>query len=61
MAKIVNPNAAGIDIASAIHYLAVPEEKCKENVRPFKSFTRDLHVLAHWLVEEQCFCFEQSR
>ena len=29
MAKIVNPNAAGIDIASAIHYVAVPEDKCK--------------------------------
>lgn len=51
MAKIVNPNAAGIDIASAIHYVAVPEEKCKENVRCFKSFTRDLHVLADWLIE----------
>lgn len=51
MAKIVNPNAAGIDIASAIHYVAVPEEKCKENVRSFKSFTRDLHKLANWLVE----------
>lgn len=51
MAKIVNPNAAGIDIASAVHYVAVPEEKCKENVRSFKSFTRDLHKLANWLVE----------
>jgi transposase len=51
MAKIVNPNAAGIDIASAVHYVAVPEEKCKENVRSFKSFTRDLHQLANWLVK----------
>lgn len=51
MAKIVNPNAAGIDIASNIHFVAVPEEKCKENVRSFKSFTRDLHLLAMWLVE----------
>lgn len=51
MAKIVNPNAAGIDIASAVHYVAVPEERCKENVRSFKSFTRDLHKLANWLIE----------
>jgi hypothetical protein len=32
MAKIVNPNAAGIDIASTIHYVAVPEEKCENRV-----------------------------
>lgn len=51
MAKIVNPNAAGIDIASAVHYVAVPEERCKENVRSFKSFTQDLHKLASWLIE----------
>jgi transposase len=51
MAKIVNPNAAGIDIASTVHYVAVPEEKCKENVRSFKSFTCDLHKLANWLIE----------
>lgn len=51
MAKIVNPNAAGIDIASAVHYVAVPEEKCKENVRRFNSFTCDLHKLASWLIE----------
>jgi transposase len=51
MAKIVNPNAAGIDIASAIHYVAVPEDKCKGNVRSFKSFTRDLHELANWLIK----------
>ncbi len=51
MAKIVNPNAAGIDIASNIHFVAVPEEKCKKNVRSFKGFTRDLHKLAKWLVE----------
>jgi len=51
MAKIVHPNAAGIDIASNIHYVAVPEEKCKNNVRSFKGFTRDLHELAQWLIK----------
>ncbi len=51
MAKIVNPNAAGIDIASNIHYVAVSKEKFENNVRSFKSFTQDLHELAKWLIE----------
>lgn len=51
MSKIINPNAAGIDIASQIHYVAVPEDRCKESVRNFKAFTRDLHELAKWLKE----------
>lgn len=50
MAKIVNPNAAGIDIASNIHYVAVPEDRSKTPVRSFQGFTRDLHSLAKWLV-----------
>lgn len=49
MTKIVNPNAAGIDIASKEHYVAVPEGRSKEDVRCFKSYTRDLHDLAKWL------------
>ena len=51
MAKIINPNAAGIDVASKEHYVAVPEERSKNDVRSFKSFTRDLHELAKWLIE----------
>lgn len=50
MAKIVNPNAAGIDIASNIHYVAVPEDRSSTPVKSFKGFTRDLHSLARWLV-----------
>ena len=50
MAKIVNSNAAGIDIASNVHYVAVSESKCKKPVRSFKGFTKDLHELAKWLV-----------
>lgn len=50
MAKIVNSNAAGIDIASNVHYVAVAEDKCKKPVRSFKGFTKDLHELAKWLV-----------
>ncbi len=50
MAKVINPNAAGIDIASNVHYAAVAKDKCKNPVRNFKGFTKDLHELAQWLV-----------
>jgi len=51
MSNIVNPNAAGIDISTKEHYVAVPEGRSKQDVRCFKSFTRDLHELATWLKE----------
>lgn len=51
MANITNKNAAGIDISSKEHVVAVPKNKAKNNVRTFKSFSRDLHVLAKWLKE----------
>lgn len=51
MSKIINLNAAGIDISSKEHYVAVPEDRSKQSVRCFQSFTRDLHELAKWLKE----------
>lgn len=48
----VNPNAAGIDIGSASHFVAVPPGRDEETVREFKSFTSDLYALADWL--EKC-------
>jgi len=45
----VNLNAAGIDIGSASHWVAVPEDRDDQAVREFKSFTPDLHALADWL------------
>jgi transposase len=48
--KLVNPNAAGIDVASNEHVVAVREDKSKDSVRTFKGFTRDLHQLAKWLL-----------
>ena len=50
MAKVINSNAAGIDIASNVHYVAVADDKCEKPVRSFKGFTKDLHELAKWLV-----------
>jgi transposase len=46
---ITYPNAAGIDIGSASHYVAVPAERDDEPVREFPSFTADLNALADWL------------
>lgn len=47
--EIKNPDAAGIDIGSAVHYVCVPEGRDKECVRTFGCFTGDLHQLAQWL------------
>jgi transposase len=45
-----HPNAAGIDIGSASHFVAVPPDRDDEPVREFKSFTDDLDALAGWLL-----------
>jgi transposase len=47
--SITHPNAAGIDIGSAAHYVAVPPDRDDEPVREFASFTVDLHAIADWL------------
>lgn len=46
--KVMHLNAAGIDIASGMHYAAVPADRDSENVRKFGSFTSDLHAMAEW-------------
>jgi transposase len=50
--NLVNLNAAGIDISSREHVVAVPEDRAKESVRTFQGFTRNLHELSKWL--KQC-------
>jgi transposase len=45
----VHLNAAGIDIGSETHWVAVPEDRDEKPVRAFSSFTHDLHRLADWL------------
>ena len=45
-------DAAGIDIGSQEHYVAVPADRDPEPVRTFGSFTPDLHEMAAWL--KQC-------
>jgi transposase len=46
---ITHPNAAGIDIGSAAHFVAVPPDRDDTSVREFRSFTVDLNALADWL------------
>jgi transposase len=48
--EIANPNAAGIDVGSASHFVAVPPNRDDEPVREFKSFTEELERLADWLI-----------
>jgi transposase len=49
--QICHPDAAGIDIGSREHWVAVPEDRDEETVRAFGTFTSDLHRLADWLKE----------
>src|SRR5258705_9270394 len=48
----MNLNAAGIDIGSEQHLVAVPEGRDPLSVREFGTFTSDLEALAAWL--KQC-------
>ena len=46
---ITHPNAAGIDIGSAAHFVAVPPDRDDTPVREFPGFTVDLNAVADWL------------
>lgn len=47
--SLTHPNAAGIDIGSASHWVAVAPHLDEQPVREFASFTADLLALAQWL------------
>jgi transposase len=47
----INRNAAGIDIGSRSHFVAVPPDVCENSVREFSTFTDSLNELADWLVK----------
>lgn len=49
---MVNPDAAGIDIGSRLHAVAVPAGRDEVSVREFGAFTEDLQAIAQWL--KQC-------
>lgn len=48
---VVNECAAGIDIGSRFHVVAIPSGLDAEPVRTFNAFTSDLHSMADWLIE----------
>lgn len=45
----INLFAAGIDIGSTSHFVAVPEELDEQPVRSFSCFTEELEAMADWL------------
>lgn len=45
----LHPDAAGIDVGSASHYVAVPEDRDDQPVRSFGAFTEELFALSDWL------------
>lgn len=45
----VHLNAAGIDVGSEFHFVAVPDDRDEQPVRRFSAFTVDLIALADWL------------
>ena len=49
---VVHRDAAGIDIGSREHYVAVGPDRDPQPVRSFSCFTADLHRMAEWL--KQC-------
>lgn len=48
--SVIRQNAAGIDIASKMHYVAVRPDCCEQPIRSFGTFTRDLYELRDWLL-----------
>ena len=47
----LNEHAAGIDIGSTSHFVAVPPACCPDPVREFGVFTKDLYAIADWLAQ----------
>ena len=47
---IIHERAAGIDIGSRFHVVAVSPELCDEPVQTFQAFTSDLIRMADWLI-----------
>ena len=45
----IHAHAAGLDVGSTFHVVAVPPDCAVEPVRTFRSFTEDLYRLADWL------------
>jgi transposase len=49
----INSQAAGIDIGSASHWVAIDPSLTEQPVREFAAYTNDLYALADWLIEHE--------
>jgi transposase len=49
--RSVHPHAAGIDLGSRTHFVAVPPGRGEEVVKEFGCFTTNLEAMATWLLE----------
>ena len=47
---VVHDRAAGIDVGSRFHVVAVSADLCSEPVQTFQAFTSDLRRMTEWLV-----------
>lgn len=47
---VIHHRAAGIDIGSRFHVVAVPPGLSEEPVQTFRAFTADLQRMADWLL-----------
>jgi transposase len=48
---VIHSRAAGIDIGSRFHVVAVPADLAEAPVRTFQAFTADLERMADWLID----------
>lgn len=48
---VIHERAAGIDIGSRFHVVAVPADITEEPVQTFKAFTADVERMANWLAD----------
>lgn len=48
--RVIHDRAAGIDVGSRFHVVAVPADLAKESIQTFQAFTADLERMANWLV-----------
>jgi transposase len=51
--SIINPNAAGIDVGNASHFVAVPPDRDPNPVREFGCWTTALQEVAQWLLSRR--------
>lgn len=49
--EVAFPNAAGIDVGGAMHFVAIPPDRGSEVVRKFGVCTAELHRMAQWLID----------